>query len=77
MAAARDGAVDRLGELFDRHAGALHSFFTRRTGDAQESEDLVQETFLRVLRYRASWRGYVCFAGWLYRLAVNLERDRR
>ncbi len=77
MAAVRDGAIERLGTLFDRHARALHEFFSRRTHVATVADDLVQETFLRVLKYRKSWRGHGSFAGWLYRLAVNVDRHRQ
>ena len=76
MAEVRGGALDRLAELFRRHAPLLREFFRRRVRDAPASDDLVQETFLRVLQYRRSWRGEGTFAGWLFRLAANLMRDR-
>src|SRR6185295_15479425 len=41
MFAVRGGALDRLAELFRRHAPLLKSFFLRRTRDAAVSEDLV------------------------------------
>jgi RNA polymerase sigma-70 factor (ECF subfamily) len=77
MGRVRAGDVGRLADLFDRHAGRLRQFFLRRGGDRDLSDDLVQETFLRVLRYRSSWRGEGSFAGWLYRLACNVEHDER
>ncbi len=54
---------------------ALYGFFFRRTRDAQRSEDLVQETLLRL--YRKAW-DYVPtgrFRGWLFRVAHNLLID--
>lgn len=77
MTRVRDGEVDRLGELFDRRAGLVLAYFRRRAATIGECEDLVQETFLRALKYRRSWRGEGTFLGWLFRLAVNVERDRR
>ena len=77
MSEVRGGALDRLAELFRRHAPLLREYFRRRVRDAPASDDLVQETFLRVLQYRRSWRGEGSFAGWLFRLAANLARDRR
>lgn len=58
----------------------LHYLF-RMTGDAAVSEDLAQETFLRVYLARARYRREARFSTWLYRiatrLALNYLRDHR
>lgn len=53
----------------------LYRFFMRNTRDAQRSEDLVQETLLRL--YKSSWDFIPsgCFRGWLFRVARNLLID--
>jgi RNA polymerase sigma factor (sigma-70 family) len=56
MAAVRDGDLVQLGALFDRHHVSLFNFFLRLTGSRQLSEDLVQEAFIRILKYRKSFR---------------------
>jgi RNA polymerase sigma factor (sigma-70 family) len=76
------GDVDQLGVLFERHYTRVHALCYRLTRRADVAEDLVQETMLRVLRYRASFRGDASFRTWLYRLAYNVchdhwERTRR
>ena len=62
--------------LFDEHAERLFSFLAYRTGDRALTEDLVSETFERVLR---SPRRYDPRRGserrWLYTIALNLLRD--
>lgn len=75
MTAASQGAVDSLGLLFERHAPSLRAFFLRRGFDSGGADDRVQDVFLRVLRYRASWRGDGPFSAWLWRFAVNVARD--
>ncbi len=62
-------------ELVDTYQGPLIGFFYRNTHDAQLSEDLTQETLLRV--YNQSWDYLACgrFKGWMFRIARNLLID--
>jgi RNA polymerase sigma factor (sigma-70 family) len=71
MAAVRDGDLVQLGALFDRHHVSLFNFFLRLTGSRQLSEDLVQEVFIRILKYRKSFRAPGELRPWLYKLARN------
>lgn len=73
--AVRRGEVGRLGTLFDRHHRRIYRFCLRLTGDPAASEDLVQDIFMRVLRYRRTYRGDRDFLPWLYRLARNATND--
>jgi RNA polymerase sigma-70 factor (ECF subfamily) len=59
--------------LFERHRSELQVHCYRLLGSFDESEDLVQETFLRAWRARASFGagGRVSFRAWLYRIATN------
>src|ERR1041385_5018405 len=47
----------------------------RILGDAEEVKEALQETFLRVFRYLGRYDERYDFAGWLYRIAVNVCRD--
>lgn len=75
MARVRDGDVAPLGELFERHQRALYSFFVRLTGRTATSEDLVQEVFLRILKYRHTYRGRSPFRTWMFQIARNARVD--
>lgn len=75
MQRVRDGDVAPLGVLFERHQRPLYNFFLRLTGRTAVSEDLVQEVFLRVLKYRHTYRGQSQFRTWLYQIARNARAD--
>jgi RNA polymerase sigma factor (sigma-70 family) len=76
MVGVQQGRVSMLGVLFERHQRALFNFFLRLTGNRQTSEDLVQEVFLRMLRYRSSYQPRSQFRTWMYHLARNVHIDR-
>jgi RNA polymerase sigma-70 factor (ECF subfamily) len=72
MSRVRDGEVSQLGELFERHHRRLYNFLLRMVGNRQVAEDLVQETFMRMLRYRQTFRGEGEFTAWMFSMARNL-----
>jgi RNA polymerase sigma-70 factor (ECF subfamily) len=61
--------------LVDRYEGPLTGFFFRNLRDIQLSEDLTQETLLRI--YNQSWDYLPLgrFKAWMYRIARNLMID--
>jgi len=77
VARVRRGHAEPLALLFERHHGPLFGFLVRTTGQRATSEDLVQEVFLRVLRYAASFKTEAPFRPWLYRIARNVLADHR
>jgi RNA polymerase sigma factor (sigma-70 family) len=76
MLAVRDGDVGRLGVLFERHHRPLFDFFARMTGNRQASEDLVQDVFVRILKYRSTYRNEAQFTTWMYHIARNTRFDQ-
>jgi len=70
------GRVEMLAILFERHHVRLFNFFLRLTADRPLSEDLTQEVFLRILKYRQSYRGESKFSTWMYQIARNLHIDQ-
>ena len=75
MLQVRDGAGELLGVLFDRYQTPLFNFYSKLTGDRTLSEDLVQEVFLRILKYRQSYRPGTPFRSWIYQIARNARVD--
>lgn len=76
MVAVGRGELSLLAELFDRHHLRLFNFFMRQTARRDASEDLVQESFFRMLKYRTTYRAEASFAVWMYRIARNVLADR-
>src|ERR1700682_3066506 len=75
MLEVRDGAGETLGVLFDRYQTPLFNFYSKMTGDRILSEDLVQEVFLRILKYRQSYTPGTPFRSWMYQIARNARLD--
>jgi RNA polymerase sigma factor (sigma-70 family) len=75
MLAVRDGDLDKLGYLFEKHHKRLYNLYLCQIGDGLTSEDLVQEVFLRMLKYRHTYRGEGKFTTWMYSIAHNVKAD--
>jgi RNA polymerase sigma factor (sigma-70 family) len=75
MEQVRDGKVEKLAILFERHQTMLYNFFLRLTGNRASSEDLVQEVFIRILKYRAGYHGESRFNVWMFQIARNAHVD--
>lgn len=71
----RDGDLRKLAVLFERHHKPLFHFFLRLTADRGASEDLVQEVFFRILRYRHTFDPGHTFTSWMYQIARNVKHD--
>ncbi|MGZ4877929.1 MAG: RNA polymerase sigma factor [Candidatus Angelobacter sp.] len=75
MAQVRSGVGEMLGVLFERYHVPLFNFYLKLTGDRPVSEDLVQEVFFRILKYRHSYRPDTPFRAWMYQIARNARVD--
>jgi RNA polymerase sigma-70 factor (ECF subfamily) len=72
----QQGNTMDLTALVERHHSPLLGFLYRMTsGDRSLAEDLVQETFLRLLRSIGHYQYPRPFKPWLYMIATNLARD--
>ena len=75
MGRVRDGDVALLGDLFERHHQRLFHFFLRLARSRSAAEDLVQEVFVRMLKYRHTFHSESDFVPWMFTLARNAATD--
>jgi RNA polymerase sigma-70 factor (ECF subfamily) len=72
---ARSGDSDAFRLLVEQHSRAVFRLAFRMTGNEQDAEDVVQETFLRAYRQLDKYEARSSFATWLYRIASNYSLD--
>ncbi|MEX2584150.1 MAG: sigma-70 family RNA polymerase sigma factor [Gemmatimonadota bacterium] len=75
VAAFLDGNKQAFTELVERYHTRLLNFVYRTTGDRERSEDLVQETFIRVYRHLHRFDQSKKFSTWAYTIASNLAKN--
>jgi RNA polymerase sigma factor (sigma-70 family) len=75
MCAVRDGDVGKLGTLYERHHVALFDYLSRMIGNRTAAEDLLQDVFVRMLKYRGTFRNDGRFESWMFHLARNARAD--
>lgn len=75
MEKVRDGDPDKLGLLYERYKRPLLGFFIGMVRDRDLGEDLVQNTFVRILKYRHLFRGDGDFRTWMFHIARNVKND--
>jgi RNA polymerase sigma-70 factor (ECF subfamily) len=75
MQKVRDGDLAKMAVLFERHHRALFRYFLRLTGNREVSEDLVQDVFFRMLKYRRTYRDGNPFTSWMYQVGHNAHID--
>jgi RNA polymerase sigma-70 factor (ECF subfamily) len=75
MQALAEGTDDALNHLMDAWSAPLIAYLTRLTNSAATAEDLAQETFVRVYRYRLDFTPGKKFSTWLFAIATNLARN--
>ncbi|MCW3119822.1 MAG: polymerase sigma factor [Chitinophagaceae bacterium] len=72
----KDGQLSELTGLFERYHVPLYNFFLKLTLDKSTSEDLTQNLFYRIIRYRHTFNGGTgTFKSWMYQMARNLHAD--
>lgn len=76
MLSCRDGDEGAFETLYRRYEKPIFSFIYRIVMSAADAEDLCQETFLKVVRAKKNYQVSGKFKTWLFRIAVNLCRDR-
>jgi len=72
MERVKAGKLEYMTELFNRYHQPILNYLARCTGNLEDSRDLTQSVFLRILKYRASYDVSKGFKSWMYRIARNI-----
>src|SRR5208283_5859166 len=75
IARVKAGDGDAYRALVERHSRSVFRLAYRMTGNEQDAEDVVQETFLRAYKQLSHYESRSSFATWLYRIASNYSLD--
>ena len=71
MLAIATGKLELMTILFERYHVRIYNFFKKMTQNKMVSEDLTQEVFIKVIKYRNSYNNGN-FAAWIYTIARNI-----
>lgn len=75
MEAVKHGNLQQVSVLFERHHKAIFNFLAKMAMDRELAEDLTQNVFLRLIKYRNSYQEGKRFQSWLYQVARNVFSD--
>jgi RNA polymerase sigma factor (sigma-70 family) len=71
----KQGNLSELSVLFERYQVRMFNFFLKQTFDKIISQDLTQNLFYRVLKYRHTYKAENSFKSWIYQMARNVHVD--
>jgi RNA polymerase sigma-70 factor (ECF subfamily) len=63
--------LDCMTQLFNKYNNQILNYFFYLTGKKEDSKDLTQEVFLRLIKYRKAFNPQKSFKPWLYKIAKN------
>jgi RNA polymerase sigma factor (sigma-70 family) len=75
MLKVKDGDIDKMGLLYERHHRQLFGFLFHMTKNKELSEDLVQNVFFKMLKYSKGFNGSGEFKTWMYHIGRNVMYD--
>ncbi len=67
--------IKAFNELYDKYSGMVASVAYSYLGSADEVEDVIQETFLRVYKGIKRFKGDALLSTWIYKIAINVCKD--
>lgn len=71
---AQAGDFEAFTELINAHKKKIYALAWKLTGNSEDAEDIVQETFLKAIDKIGTFRSEASFGTWLYTIALNLAR---
>jgi RNA polymerase sigma factor (sigma-70 family) len=73
----KNGNLAEMSILFERYHIKLYNYFLKMGLDYEISQDLTQNLFYRMIKYRQSYKDGLSVKSWIYQIARNLHMDYR
>lgn len=77
MQRVKDGDLTEMSVLFERYHVRLYNYFLKLGLKSDSSQDLTQNLFYRMIKYRQSYKTGSSVKTWIYQIARNLHIDYR
>jgi RNA polymerase sigma factor (sigma-70 family) len=71
----KSGNLEEMSVLFERYHLRVYNFFFRLTYDLDVSNDLTQNLFYRMIKYKNSYKSEYSVKSWIFQIARNLHAD--
>jgi RNA polymerase sigma factor (sigma-70 family) len=71
----KEGNLSEMSVLFERYHLRIYNFFFRLTFDMDISQDLTQNLFYRMIKYKNSYKTGSPVKAWIFQIARNLHAD--
>jgi RNA polymerase sigma-70 factor (ECF subfamily) len=71
----KEGNISEMSVLFERYHLRIYNFFFRLTYDMDVSQDLTQNLFYRMIKYKNSYKSDYSVKSWIFQIARNLHAD--
>jgi RNA polymerase sigma factor (sigma-70 family) len=68
----KSGYIDYMADLFLKYSNHILNYFCYMTGKIEDSKDLTQDLFLRLIKYRKSFDPEKSFRSWIFQIARNM-----
>ncbi len=75
MLKVKDGDLDQLALLYERYKNRLFGYFYKMNRNTSVCEDMVQVTFMKILKSKHNFTGQGEFSMWLYTIGRNVMYD--
>lgn len=68
----KQGNLESLAPLFEKYHLQIFNFFNKMVNNRETSEDLTQNLFHRIIKYRETYNDEWLFKTWMYQIARNI-----
>ena len=75
MQRVKEGNLSEMSVIFERYHKRLYNFFLKLTMKKDISQDLTQNLFYRMIKYKHTYKSNYSVKSWMYQMARNLHAD--